>query len=97
MVVMPTTLLPFVCKGLVKDLTSYLSTFDLNSFPSSQIILRKTQIKKKREPCCSSFCYKPEILVIENDFEEESEDSLPMGFHRFSSRGCKRVRCILDL
>lgn len=91
MIVMPTTLLPFVCKGLVKDLTSYLSTFNLNSLPSSQIILRKAQIKKKGETCCSSFCYKPEIIVIENDIEEESEDSLPMGFHRFSSRGCKRV------
>ena len=87
---MPTTLLPVVCKGLVKNLTGYFNTYDHTLLPSSSNSL------SNQSQFSSIHSFTPSIIIPTND--DENDDTVQSNdyvntieYYRFSCRGYKRV------
>lgn len=93
---MPTTLLPVVCKGLVKNLTGYFNTYDHTLLPSSSILPSSSNSLSNQSQFSSIHSYTPSIIIPTND--DENDDTVQSNDHvntieyyRFSCRGYKRV------
>lgn len=93
---MPTTLLPVVCKGLVKNLTGYFNTYDLTLLPSSSLLNQSSHSYSNLSQSSSINSFTPSIIVPTND--DDTDDTIQsndqvniLEYHRFSCRGYKRV------
>ena len=93
---MPTTLLPVVCKGLVKNLTGYFNTYDLTLLPSSSLLNQSSHYYSNLSQSSSIKSFTPSIIIPTND--DENDDTVQSNdhvntieYHRFSCRGYKRV------
>ena len=83
--VMPTTLLPFVCKTIYKTLNGYISSFN----PTSSSVNRAYRGNVREWQGVNEF--KP--VFVESGDDEEDEPADPnFSVHAFTSRGYKRVR-----
>lgn len=98
-IIMPTTLLPVVCKGLVKNLTGYFNTYDLKLLPSYSLIkpssTGKPSIKLQQN---SIEGFSPFVVPMNDNGDDDSTDSSQSDiqvrsfeFPRSSCRGYKRV------
>lgn len=95
--VMPTTLLPFTCKNLTKTLSSYISSFSVESFPSfSQQVQHSVSCPAER-PTRTSEPFHPFVIDFTTDEDDGIIEMPNPEYARFSSRGRKRVFTRNDL